>query len=187
MTSMAAPTYAPTLTPAYTLTARWLHWITAAFVFVMLPVGFLIANFDLGPWQDFFYDLHRSIGVLLMPIVAIRLAYRLSHPPIPLPPDIPALQRFAAETVHWLLYALLLAQAMVGWIATSAYRAPINVFWLFELPPIWKQDRAFSEQAFLVHMVIGISIALLLCAHIGGALHHHFIRKDRVLMRMITG
>ena len=76
---------------------------------------------------------------------------------------------------------------MVGWIATSAYRAPILVFWLFELPPIWPVDQAFSEKMFAVHRLIGIAIALLLCAHIGAALFHHFIRKDGVLMRMVSG
>jgi cytochrome b561 len=93
----------------------------------------------------------------------------------------------AAHATHWALYALLIAQAMVGWIATSAYRAPINVFWLFELPPIWPVDQPFSEKMFSVHMAIGIAIALLLCAHIGAALYHHFVRKDRVLLRMVSG
>jgi cytochrome b561 len=75
----------------------------------------------------------------------------------------------------------------VGWIATSAYRAPILVFWLFELPPIWPEDRAFSEQMFAVHRMMGITIALLVVMHIGAALYHRFVRRDRVLMRMLGG
>jgi cytochrome b561 len=58
---------------------------------------------------------------------------------------------------------------------------------LFDLPPIWPEDRAFSEQLFFVHSLIGAAIAGLAAAHIGAALYHHFMRKDRVLMRMITG
>ena len=85
------------------------------------------------------------------------------------------------------LYALLIVQPFTGWIATSAYRAPVIVFGLFELPPIWRESRAFSEQLFFVHGLIGIAIACLVAAHIGAALYHHFVRRDRVLLRMITG
>jgi cytochrome b561 len=55
------------------------------------------------------------------------------------------------------------------------------------LPPIWPENRALSEQLFFVHSLMGIAIACLAAAHIGAALYHHFVRKDRVLMRMITG
>jgi cytochrome b561 len=77
-------------------------------------------------------------------------------------------------------------QPFIGWIATSAYRAPIIVFGWFELPPIWSENRAFSEHLFFVHSLIGIAIACLAAAHIGAALYHHFVRKDRILMRMIA-
>lgn len=190
MTDTPAAAYASTGgAPAYTLTARVFHWLTAALVLTMLPIGFVMANveFEDEDVGDLLFDLHRSIGVLVLVVVALRLIWRLTHPPAPLPADIPPLQRLAASAVHWLLYALLLIQAVVGWIATSAYRAPINVFWLFELPPIWPVDKLFSDRMFTVHMAIGIAIAVLLCAHIGAALQHHFIRRDRVLMRMVTG
>ena len=178
---------ADSVTQAYTVTARVLHWITAVLVLTMIPIGVAIANADFGAWQNTLYDLHRSMGAVLLPLVLGRLMWRLTHPAPPLPSDIPAIQQFAAHATHWALYALLIVQAVVGWIATSAYRAPISVFWLFEMPPIWREDRAFSDMMFTVHKVIGIAIALLLCAHIGAALYHHFIRKDGVLMRMVSG
>ena len=78
-------------------------------------------------------------------------------------------------------------QAIVGWIATSAYRAPILVFWLFELPPIWPVDSAFSEKLFVVHRLLGIAMALLICAHIGGGAVPSFRPQGRVLMRMVSG
>jgi cytochrome b561 len=173
--------------PAYTITARALHWITAALVLTQIPLGLLVVNVKMGAWHDGLYNLHKSIGAVLIPIVLFRLAYRLTHPPAPLPPDIPALQRAAAESVHWCLYGLLIVQGFIGWIATSAYPAPIPVFGLFELPHIWREDRALSDQLYVIHRFIGIALACLLVGHIGAALQHHFIRKDRVLMRMITG
>ena len=169
----------------YSLTARTLHWLTAVLVLTMIPIGIIMANFSLGPTGDVLYDIHRSIGAILIPIVIVRLIYRLAHPAPPLPPDIPPIQQLAAHSTHWALYFLLLIQPLVGWIATSAYRAPIKVFWLFELPPIWPVDQPFSEKMFSVHRWLGIAMALLLCAHIGAALYHHFVRKDDVLLRMI--
>jgi cytochrome b561 len=173
--------------PGYTLTARILHWVTAVLVLTMIPIGIAMANADFGKAQDTLYHLHRSVGVLLLPIVVIRVIWRFLHPPPPLPSDIPAIQQVAAHTTHWALYALLIVQPVIGWIATSAYRAPILFFWLFEVPPIWPVDQPFSEAMFKVHRNLGIAIAFLACIHIGAALFHHFIRKDRVLMRMVSG
>jgi cytochrome b561 len=185
MTDVAAPT---TIAPsAYTVTARVLHWLTAVLVLTMIPLGIVIANEWGGRFQEQLYDLHKSIAAVLLPIVIVRLIYRLTHPPLPLPSDIPAIQRFAAETTHWTLYTLLVIQPLIGWIATSAYRAPIPVFGLFEMPPIWPENRALSEQLYGVHKLLGITIAVLASMHIGAALYHHFVRRDRVLMRMITG
>jgi cytochrome b561 len=175
------------ITPAYTLVARMLHWITAVLILSMIPLGVVIANEWGGSAQDSLYDLHRSIGAAIIPLVILRIIYRWTHSPLPLPDDIASIQKLAAHATHWGLYGLLVAQPFTGWIATSAYRAPVTVFGWFELPPIWPENRAFSEQLFSVHSVIGIAIACLAAAHIGAALYHHFVRKDRVLMRMITG
>jgi cytochrome b561 len=174
-------------TPAYTVTARSLHWLTASLVLINLPLGLVIANEWGGPLQDQLYDLHRSIGALIIPIILVRVVYRLGHPPAPLPDDIAPWQRRLASATHYALYGLLVVQPFLGWVGTSAYRAPIIVFGLFELPPIWPEDRAVSDQVLLVHAIIGLTIACLVAAHIGAALHHHFVRRDRILMRMVSG
>ena len=167
----------------YTATARFLHWLIAAVVLLQIPAGFLIVNFDLGA----IYSLHKSMGVLILALVIIRLLWRLSHPAPPLPSDIPALQRVAAQGMHWVLYILLICQPLVGWIATSAYPAPVPVFGVFEMPPIWWEDRAMSDALFTLHRWLGVAITALLMGHIGAALYHHFIRRDDVLLRMLEG
>jgi cytochrome b561 len=156
-------------------------------ILAMISLGVVIANDWGGSAQNSLYDLHRSLGVTIIPLVILRLIYRWAHPPLPLPHDIDPKERFVAHASHWGLYALLIAQPIVGWIATSAYRAPITVFGLFELPPIWPENRAFSEQLFYVHALLGIAIACLVAAHIGAAMYHHFVCRDRILLRMITG
>ena len=171
----------------YPLTWRALHWFTAAIVLVLIPIGIVMANKAGGPLQDFLYNLHRSLGATLIPILLVRLIYRLTHTPPPLPSDVPPIQQLAAHANHYALYALLMVQPFVGWIATSAYPAPITVFGLFQLPPIWRADRAFSETMFFVHRTIGITIAFLVLIHIAAALYHHFVRRDDILVHMIRG
>jgi cytochrome b561 len=171
----------------YTATARVLHWVTAILVLAQIVLGILIANKWTGAWQDQLYDLHKSNGAVLIPIILIRIFYRWGHPPPPLPADIPPIQQFAAHTTHYLLYGLVVVQVFLGWIATAAYPAPVPIYGLFNVPSIWPENRALSEQLLAVHKVVGISIAIVAAMHIGAALFHHFVRKDRVLMRMISG
>jgi len=172
----------------YSAVARSFHWVTAALVLTMIPIGISMANFDLGgAVEDPLYHIHRSLGALVLVITVVRLLYRLTYPAPPLPADMPALQQVAALVTHWGLYALLIVQPIVGWIATSAYRAPVLFFWMFELPPIWREDRPFSEAMFVVHRSLGILIAVLICVHIAAALYHHFVLKDGVLKRMVSG
>ena len=173
--------------PGYTPVARLLHWTVAVLVLFMLPLGIVIANEWGGPAQEFLYNLHKSIGATLIPLVIIRLLYRLTHPAPPLPDDLPEIQKFAAHATHWALYVLILIQPLVGYIMTSAYPAPVPFFGLFNLPAIWPEDRALSERLSVVHLYIGISIAVVAAMHISAALYHHFVRKDHILMRMVSG
>jgi cytochrome b561 len=172
---------------AYTPTARALHWIVALLVIGLIVVGILMGNMDSGPLQDRLYNLHRSTGALVLVLAIIRLGYRLTHPPLPLPAEMPASQRLAAESMHWSLYALLIVQPLIGWAATSAYRAPIIIYGLFELPPILPVNQPLSEQLFAVHRALGFVMAALVLGHAGAALYHHFVQRDRVLMRMVSG
>jgi|EndMetStandDraft_8_1072994.scaffolds.fasta_scaffold217498_2 cytochrome b561 len=185
--ALAYSTSDATAGPAYTMTARVLHWTTAFLVLSTIPLGIVAANDWGGSMQDAIYDLHRSVGAAIIPLVFLRLVYRWIRPPLPLSDDIPKVQRFAAYATHWGLYILLIAQPLTGWIATSAYRASVLVFGWFELPPIWPENRAFSEELFSIHSLMGIALTCLVAAHAGAALYHHFVRKDSVLMRIITG
>jgi len=173
--------------PAYTPLARLLHWLTAALVLMLIPIGLIMVHLaKAGPSQDFLFALHESLGICVMAIVYFRIAYRVTHPPAPLPPEIPDFYRIAGQSVHYLLYALLAVQPILGWIGTSAFPAPVHFFGA-ELPRIWPEDRAFSDRIFWVHLAIGLAIAALVSLHAGAGLFHHFVRRDVVLTRMLGG
>src|SRR5262245_52706130 len=91
-------------TLASSLTARVLHCLPAALVLILLVLGVVIVNEWGGRLQDPLYDLHRSIGATVLLLIIVRLGYRLTHPPLPLPDDISPLQRTAAHATHWALY-----------------------------------------------------------------------------------
>jgi cytochrome b561 len=172
-------------TGVYSGFARFLHWTVAACVLVMIPVGILMIRIPGGTLQNVFYTVHRSLGVLVLALMLVRLAYRLVHGAPAPEPTLNAAQRIGSHLVHLALYALLIAQGIIGWVATSAYGAAISFFGLFTVPALVGKDEALSKPLFTVHEIIGLVIAALLVMHIGAALYHHFIRGDGVLRRML--
>jgi cytochrome b561 len=169
----------------YGFAARWLHWLTALVVLSMIPMGFLLGGLPEGAVQNTAYDLHRSFGVLLLLLTAVRLVNRFISPPPPEDPTIGPLQIKLAHVVHWLLYGFLVGMPLLGWWASSAYGAPTYFFWLFELPRIAGESKPAAKAAFELHGLGGFLLSVLLLAHIGAALHHHFIRGDDTLRRML--
>ena len=165
--------------------AKLLHWTIAACVLFIIPAGIVMHNLGDGDLKNALYTLHRSFGALVLALMVIRLSYRLFNG-VPGPePTLTAMQRIASHAVHLALYGLLIAQPIIGWVATSAYGAQISVFGLFNLPALVDKDETLATPLFLVHQIIGLAIAGLLVMHIGAALFHYFIRRDGVLQRML--
>lgn len=167
----------------YSPVAKVFHWLTALAVLCTVPLGFAMLRIE-GPVQTRLFDLHRSCGALVLALTAFRLAWRVTHPPPPLPESLPTWQRTSSRMVHGTLYVLLFATPLAGWAGTSAYPAPISVFGLFVLPSILSADRALSEQLFAVHVALAGALCVLFTVHAGAALYHRFVRRDMVLARM---
>ena len=170
---------------SYSHGAIGFHWLTAAIVLTIIPVGIAMNAVEPGPTMDFLYTLHESLGIIVWPIVVARLIYRFRNPPPPMESDIPAAMKGCAHLVHWALYGGLLVNPILGWIGVSAFGAKINFLWLVELPDLVQKSEPLSKTVLGLHAWIGILMGVALCAHIGGALFHHFIRKDRTLLRML--
>lgn len=174
----------------YSPTARRFHWLTVAFVAVMIPLGLYmvwrggVTQFDALTGR--LYDVHKLLGFLLLLLVLARLVYRLRNGA---PPDEPTLewwQKAAAHLTHWGLYGLLLAVPVLGWVGVSLYGAR-GIFGLVSLPPLTGVDQDASVFVFRIHFWAAMLMLAMIGAHVGAALFHHVIRKDGVLRRMLPG
>jgi cytochrome b561 len=165
--------------------AMLLHWVIAICILTMIPIGIVMGTLQPGNVQNGLYVTHRSFGVLVLALMLVRLVYRLAHG-VPAPePTLTAWQRVVSHITHLALYALVIAQALIGWAATSAYGASISVFSLFTLPAILAKDEAISKPLFAAHDLLGFTIAGLVALHVGAALYHFLIRGDGVMQRMV--
>lgn len=168
----------------YCWPAKLLHWITAAAIFCVVPLGFAMTSAAPGPEQNRLYDLHRSFGTLILTLAALRLMWRLYAPPPPLVAGMPRWQVLSAKASHGAMYVLLFVVPLIGWAGTSAFGAPITVFGLFQLPPLLAKDRDLAALLLPIHVYLALTLAALVVVHIAAALHHHFVRKDETLRRM---
>ena len=169
----------------YSAPARWIHWITALCVLLVIPFGFVMMRLPSGPGQDQLFDLHRSIGFTILCLAVVRVTVRLLIPPPPPPASLPVLQWRVAETVHYALYALLLGMPVLGWLASNAFGSTVSVFGLFNLPDIIRKDDALADLFGTWHARLGYTISGLLVVHIGVGLWHGFIKRDGILSRML--
>ena len=173
------------LAGGYSRTAKILHWSVAACVLATIPIAIAMTMVGKGSLQDALYFIHKSLGVLIFVLMVWRIAYRLLHGAPAAEPGLARWQRAVSSAVHGLLYLLLLAMPVLGYLALSAFGAPTPVFGLFELPPILAKDDALADRLFMIHQWLGFLVALLAVMHIGAALQHYFIHKDGVVQRML--
>lgn len=166
----------------FTRTARWLHWSMAAMILAMLFIGVAMVNsLDLRPWL---IDVHRPLGLLILLLALIRLWHRRQNPPPALPGDLPRLQARIAGASHALLYALMFAMPLLGWAMSSAGGYRVTLPFGFMLPPLAPRDPGLYSLLRGAHGVLGYTFFALVLAHVAGALHHAWVRRDGVFERM---
>lgn len=174
-----------TQTGGYSGLAKTLHWSVALAVLAIVPIGIAMPLVGKGELQNALYFVHKSLGVLIFALMLWRIAYRLVAGAPAAEPGLERWQRAVSSAVHGLLYLLLLAMPVLGYLALSAFGATTPVFGLFEIAPLIAKDEALAERLFALHRWTGFAVAGLAAAHIGGALQHHVIHKDGVLRRML--
>ena len=174
-----------TRTDHYPATSKLLHWLVAICVLTTAPVAITMTRLSEGPTRDTLYNFHKSLGVLILILMILRLINRLAVGAPIAEPGIEPWQKTVSSVVHTSLYVLLIAMPIVGYIANSAYGAPTPFFGLFDLPPIVDKNEALSTPLFTLHRWVGWLVIILVLIHVSAALYHHFVRGDNVLQRML--
>jgi len=173
----------------WSVAQRVLHWATAvlvvggfaiAFVMVALPLNALLLKFTL-------YQVHKSIGLLVLLLVLARLALRIGRGR-PVPEPMPRWQLYAASLGHGVLYALLLVVPVLGYCvaSTASLRIPTRFLGLITLPdPIGRDPTLFAILRPL-HQTLAIILIVLAAGHAAMAVLHH-LRGRMVLRQMWFG
>jgi cytochrome b561 len=175
-----------------------LHWAIAAAVLVQLWLGASFDRLDMYDPADVavykaWMPLHKSLGLSVLLLMVLRLYWRVTHPAPGYPPGMPAWQQRAARWHHRIFYALLLLQPVLGLTQSSAYGAKTTFWGLFRVPSIvpaaWSRPATdvVRRTAQDLHAYVGWLLALLIAVHVTAALYHHFVRRDGILTRMLTG
>ncbi|HUB94378.1 MAG TPA: cytochrome b [Stellaceae bacterium] len=171
-------------TDGYDTGARLLHWAIALLVVVTVPIGITMYEIPGGHVQDVLYVVHESIGLSILALMLARLLWRLTHgAPAPSPALGPVEVR-ASRSVHWLLYALLIAMPLSGYVFVVAGGYPLTYFDLFQVPRLLAKHPSVSDMAEHGHLTLQWAIYLFVAMHVGAALHHRFVRRNDVLARM---
>ena len=171
----------------YTGPAIALHWLIAVGLAGSFVLGLYMHDLPLSPAKLQLYAWHKWAGITLFMLVWARLAWRLGHPPPPLPATMPARLRSAAAAAHGLLYVLMLAIPVSGWLMSSAKGVPTVWFGVVPLPDLVSRDKALGDLLATTHQALNFTLLGLIVAHAGAALKHHFVDRDDVLTRMLPG
>ena len=170
---------------AYTHTAIMLHWLVALLVFVTFPLGVIMQDMAFSPDKLRMLSYHKWLGVTIFLVLVVRVVWRIAHQPAALDVSIPQWQKVAAQVVHVLLYVLLFAIPLSGWLMSSAKGFQTVYLGMFPLPDLLSKDKALGDVLSEVHEVLNFSMLALVAAHVAAVLKHQFFDRDNTLARMI--
>lgn len=172
---------------AYGSVAKFLHW---SIVLLILPQYFLAEaaeDYAEGSLEAArVMGLHQSLGLLVLVLALVRIAWKVANRPHPAPAAGVAWQRRSAAIGHGLLYLLVLLQPLSGWIMVSAAGAAPSPFGV-PLPALAPENHSLQERLEDVHEALFQALLVVAAIHVAAALFHHFVLRDGTLRRMLPG
>lgn len=171
----------------YSNVAVAIHWITALVVLLQVGIGFAFAEFmESGPERASVFAWHKTLGVLILVLTLVRLAYRLGNPPPPLPPELPRWRRTAALLNQYAFYFLLIVLPLTGLVAVSGMSpgGTTKLVGGISIPVIPGITKPIGETSGDLHVVLVFTTIALLLLHVAAALFQQFVEHDPVAGRM---
>ena len=169
----------------YTSTSMALHWLIGAMMVISVALGLYMTGLKFSPEKLKLYNWHKWAGVTIFMLVVIRSLWRLFHASPPMPASMPAWQRHAATAIHFLLYFLMFAIPLSGWLMSSAKGFQTVYFGQIPLPDLLDKNKELGELLEQVHSLLNYTLIAAVGLHAAAALKHHFIDKDDVLRRIL--
>lgn len=173
------------LAARYTAPARLGHWLVALLIAAAFAIAWTFADLRLSPTRIRLINYHKWVGVTVFGLALLRLAWRAARPPPPLPAAMPAWQRQAAAALHRLLYLLMLAIPLSGWLMSSAKGFQTVYLGKLPIPDLLAKNPPLGAALEAVHVALTWLLLGLLATHVAAALKHHFVDRDEVLARML--
>jgi cytochrome b561 len=169
----------------YGTTAKVLHWLIVVLLVLQYAIGWLMPDVHRGP-PGTPMVLHISVGIVILLLIVLRLGWRLTHPVAP-ESSLPPWQRLGSEAVHWLLYLMVLATSLSGWLFTSFRGWSVRFFYLFPLPMLSSGNDAAVKAIDGLHQAMEWGLLILIGIHVAAALAHVFVYRDTIMQRMLPG
>lgn len=182
--------------PAHNTDQLWgsvtkaLHWSIALLIIGNIIIAQWISTLEVGVLGDpemwrFLTPLHKSIGMIALILIVIRLVWAFSGTRPALPSGTPQWQRNLSYSVHGLIYMLILLVPVIGYTTSAASGSHFELFGLFVVPNIVPENTVLVTVTYWVHFVGGWALAGLVALHAASALWHHFVKKDDILTSML--
>jgi len=170
----------------YGTTAKVFHWVIVALLVVQYLFGWLMPDIHRGDKPGVGMTFHLSIGLTILVLIVLRFAWRLTHPVAP-ESSLAPWQRLGSEAIHWLLYILVLATTLTGWLFASFRGWGVSFFYLVPMPMLAAENAAAGKIIDGLHQAAEWTLLVLIGLHIATALAHLFIYRDRIMQRMLPG
>lgn len=163
-----------------------LHWLIALLIVTIATVGLVMDELPKTPKYFWVFTLHKSLGITVLALAVLRLGWRLYAGAPPPVPGTPRWQARIASFTHWLLYALIFAMPLSGWLYdSSSGLRPFRWFGLAEVPKLSPPNESLSHLSHDVHETLFLVLLGLVALHAAAALYHHFFQNDATLARML--
>jgi cytochrome b561 len=171
----------------YGITPAVLHWLLALLVFVLYGLGWYMVNIPKGtPPVAYFYNLHKSIGIVAaLPLTAL-IVWRATHVAPPLPGSLAEWEARAAHINHVLFYVCLVVLVASGLVESNFTKYGIKFFG-YPLPPLGWDDKTIYRLFNRLHVYLSHFFVVLIAIHVGAALKHLLFDRDQIFQRMIPG
>ncbi len=169
----------------YGAIAKSFHWLVGALIIAAWGVGFYATELPQNDTAKFaLFDLHKSVGMVILMLVIARLSWRLYDTTPRTPSTLSKLQALLAHTVHYLLYVFMFIQPISGWAMSSAAGYNPSFFGLFTFPALVTKNPSMVEFYVDIHNTSAYIMLILFVLHVAGALFHHLVLKDDTLKRI---